>query len=139
VAAFHAHAHSLRFVLFLFLCRSPFFVRQRNQQPWRIRMDLPYDTMGDAEMLAMNIAPLQDEGVCCVWVISQSPDADSISHTGACGERSSALLDVIASLIGSDTACLFLFSLADAQLAHWISVVAVWSAGAIDQQASFSG
>lgn len=36
-------------------------------------MDLPYDTMGDAEMLAMNIAPLQDEGVCCVWVISQSP------------------------------------------------------------------
>lgn len=78
---------------------SPFSVRQRNQQPWRIRMDLPYDTMGDAEMLAMNIAPLQDEGVCCVWVISQSPGADGIAHAGACGEWTVVSAAIVA-LIG---------------------------------------
>jgi len=40
--------------------------------PWRINMSLPYNTMSDAEMIAMPIKPLQDEGVCFVWVITRA-------------------------------------------------------------------
>lgn len=38
--------------------------------PWRINMNLPYETMSDEEMLDMKIAPLQTDGVCCLWVVS---------------------------------------------------------------------
>jgi hypothetical protein len=34
--------------------------------PWRIAMNLPYQTMSDEEMLGMNIEPLQKDGVCLV-------------------------------------------------------------------------
>lgn len=40
--------------------------------PWRINMSLPYETMSDEEMLNMNVAPLQDNGVCLVWVIGRA-------------------------------------------------------------------
>lgn len=36
--------------------------------PWDIHMNLPYGTLKDKEMLALNVKQLQDNGVCFLWV-----------------------------------------------------------------------
>jgi mRNA (2'-O-methyladenosine-N6-)-methyltransferase len=43
--------------------------------PWDIRMSLPYSTIRDPEMLALNIAVLQQEGgVIFLWVTHRALD-----------------------------------------------------------------
>ena len=40
--------------------------------PWDIHMELPYGTMSDEEMRALNIPVLQDDGYIFIWVTGRA-------------------------------------------------------------------
>jgi len=40
--------------------------------PWQINMSLPYETMDDQTMLNLDIASLQTDGICLVWVVTRA-------------------------------------------------------------------